>query len=573
MLTTSEAKASHLENTLTISILSALCLLYVYLLLSPTQPHVPAKSHSYVIQTDTKEAFDAFMSAYASHNSYSGGWDWGKDGNSSSSSSSSAGGKSGEYYRNWGKSEHADDFFLGEEKDSNRLQEGGSQQQKEEPNEPSKNFRCRACWLSIRSELNYKYLWMHTGESMWMGATATMDTPLHRKAFEVVPVNEDCSGGGWVRLREGDSKGFVMMVPPSPEFNVEEWVVKIGESGLTPTANDTRYHFLLEEEGYLLNRGAMAFVNVMPQAEYSVRGHSGGWDRSKAATREYGAMMHFQFINASLVLEAIAKEEREEKEAEEEDKVYIQQIATFPSSTVEKRVISFGLYGAKEKYTAGAIRNSELSKVYFPGWICRFYVTSDVPAEVVAQLRQNGAEIEGIPVGKGYSSGMFWRFMVASDSTVDRYIVRDVDSRLNARDRIAVEDWIDSKYPVHVLRDHVNHCIVMNGGMWGGVKTVLPFMKDRINEWASRDEYMADLHFLEQKIWPDIKHKQIAHDSYCCDRYPNARPFPSKRPATYQHVGQVFDAHDNPRLMDIDGFIRGVPVPQSCRKEPQWLYG
>jgi hypothetical protein len=40
-----------------------------------------------------------------------------------------------------------------------------------------------------------------------------------------------------------------------------------------------------------------------------------------------------------------------------------------------------------------------------------------------------------VPAGMGYSSGMFWRFMVASDSTVDRYIVRDVDSRLNARDR------------------------------------------------------------------------------------------------------------------------------------------
>jgi len=52
---------------------------------------------------------------------------------------------------------------------------------------------------------------------------------------------------------------------------------------------------------------------------------------------------------------------------------------------------------------------------------------------------------------------------VASDPAVDRYIVRDVDSRLNARDRIAVEDWIHSSYPAHILRDHVNHCIPMNG--------------------------------------------------------------------------------------------------------------
>jgi hypothetical protein len=138
---------------------------------------------------------------------------------------------------------------------------------------------------------------------------------------------------------------------------------------------------------------------------------------------------------------------------------------------------------------------------------------------------------------------------------------------------MAVEEWIESKYPVHIVRDHVNHCIVMNGGMWGGVKLAIPFMKERVEAWQSRDEYMADLHFLEQKIWSDIKHKQIAHDSYCCDRYPNTKPFPTKRYSTYQHVGQVFDAHDEPRLMDIDGFIRGVPVPGSCRKQPDWIYG
>ena len=30
--------------------------------------------------------------------------------------------------------------------------------------------------------------------------------------------------------------------------------------------------------------------------------------------------------------------------------------------------------------------------------------------------------------------------------------------------RMAVEEWISSKYKVHILRDHINHCIVMNGG-------------------------------------------------------------------------------------------------------------
>ena len=62
-------------------------------------------------------------------------------------------------------------------------------------------------------------------------------------------------------------------------------------------------------------------------------------------------------------------------------------------------------------------------------------MTSDVPQTVLGNLTDLGAEIKEIPSGKGYSSGMFWRFMVADDPTVDRYIVRDTDSRLNARER------------------------------------------------------------------------------------------------------------------------------------------
>jgi hypothetical protein len=113
----------------------------------------------------------------------------------------------------------------------------------------------------------------------------------------------------------------------------------------------------------------------------------------------------------------------------------------------------------------------------------------------------------------------------------------------------------------------------MSGGLWGGTKGAIPNMQDKINRWKRRDRYMDDIHFLEQSIWPEIKHKQVAHDSYCCDRYPNTRPFPTKRFTDYQHVGQVFSELDEPRLSDIDGFIRNVTNPPNCRKQPDWIYG
>ena len=417
-LVSDKSKKISNENLLTIIILGVLTIIYIYLMLSPTQRHVPVKPRHFVIKRQTLKEFNEYMKDYHGSSSY----EW--SGNNYFTSSS-------RNYSEWGNEGKADDFFLdGYEPDDNTE----SRQESSGPIIPSKNFRCLNTWITIRSELNYKYFWMHA-ENMWMAATATMDTPLQRKAFQIIPVNENCEDG-WVRLKEGDTDSFMMMSISSLNDTKadDEWVVKLGTNQLNETLDDYRYHFLLEEEGYVLNRAKPSFLNVMSDSEYTVRGHSSSWDKDSPANREYGSQVHFQMINESDVIESHNKEYKEEQEAIEQDKKYIIDISNYPKST-EKRVISFGLYGNKPKYINGAIRNAELSHIYFPGWVCRYYVTSDVPTEVLDKLKALDSEIEVIPNGMGYSSGMFWRFFVASDDTVDRYIVRDVDSRLNARDR------------------------------------------------------------------------------------------------------------------------------------------
>ena len=416
----STTASSNKDNWITITILGALASIYIYLLLSPSQPHLLTTNRNFVIQKDTMAAYTIFYDSFKKGKT-STFETWGANTNYSYSSSN----------KEWGAVGDKDDFFLtGYEKDYPTRSPTAAVTG---PVVPSESFRCSEGWLTIRAEINYKYLWMHTGENGWMGATATMDTPLHRRSYQMVPVNDSCEKG-WLRLREADSAGFLMMVAPSGSFALDEWVVKVGSTLLNETAIDERYHFLLEEAGYLLNKGSMAFINVLPEAEYGVRGHTSGWDRTKAAGRQYGAMMHFNFVNSSDVQNAIAEEEVDIRETDAEDVRLVAQIAAFPKSN-EKRVISFGLYGTREKYTIGAVHNAELVGKYFPGWICRYYVTSDVPESILDSLRKAGAEIENVPKGMGYSSGMFWRFMVAGDSSVDRFIVRDVDSRLNARDR------------------------------------------------------------------------------------------------------------------------------------------
>ena len=68
------------------------------------------------------------------------------------------------------------------------------------------------------------------------------------------------------------------------------------------------------------------------------------------------------------------------------------------------------------------------------------------------------------------------------------------------------------------------------------------------------------------------------HDAYTCSKFPNSRPFPTRRLANYQHVGQVFTPDgpggaDKARMGDINGFMRGRETPLSCRKQPGWKFG
>eukprot|EP01080_Neovahlkampfia_damariscottae_P000410 gene410-6823_t len=229
----------------------------------------------------------------------------------------------------------------------------------------------------------------------------------------------------------------------------------------------------------------------------------------------------------------------------------------------ENRIISFGLYGNLPKYTFGAIRNVELQKQIFPDWKCRFYVDETVPKNIIDQLKVSGAEIVEVDskLYNGTIRGMFWRFFVSADPTVDRFIIRDTDSRLNLREKFAIDEWIKSKKGVHSMRDHFEHNFPFNG-MWGAVKGAVPNLMELSKNYV-REKYFADMNLLAEKVYPLVKNNMISHDSYHCKKW-GAKPFPTRRFAK-EHVGGVFDENDNPRVGDM---LVMKPTPVECRAHP-----
>lgn len=179
-----------------------------------------------------------------------------------------------------------------------------------------------------------------------------------------------------------------------------------------------------------------------------------------------------------------------------------------------RRIISFSLWGSASLYTQGALENVRLAAEFYPGWTCRIHHDESVPASVLGDLAAAGAELVAMEAGSGPVRGLFWRFLVSDDPTVSHFLCRDADSRLNSRERAAVDAWLASGLPFHVMRDHIMHTDLMLAGMWGGQAGILPPMAPLVEVAArAEDGRLGDQRFLGRVVWPLIEGCCLVHDS------------------------------------------------------------
>jgi hypothetical protein len=205
-------------------------------------------------------------------------------------------------------------------------------------------------------------------------------------------------------------------------------------------------------------------------------------------------------------------------------------VPPFRKDAPERNVISFSLWGTSDRYLSGALRNARLARDLYPAWRARFYVDATVPRDVLDQLRDEAADIVMMPAPSRDYAGLFWRFLVADDPHVDRYLIRDADSVINTRERVAVDAWIASGRHFHVMRDWWTHVTPIMAGMWGGVRGALPPLAPLIDSFVSEAARRAqvgriiDHMFLQEKIWPIVRKSVLAHDSIF--RFDGAEDFP-----------------------------------------------
>ena len=247
-----------------------------------------------------------------------------------------------------------------------------------------------------------------------------------------------------------------------------------------------------------------------------------------------------------------------------------------------KKIISFSLYGTAPCYQNGALENVQFAKRIYPGWFCRFYISQEIPQNIVNALRQNGAEVI-LKTRKYKSDGMFWRFLPAGEPGNDVVIVRDADSRITEREKAAVDAWLESGDAFHIMRDHPLHTARIMGGMWGVRGGRLSDIHALICKWQARrflDREACFRHkgmdqiFLTEMVYPRIQHDVCIHSEFTCFEGEKVSPFPVRGThgefvgIAYQDLASTGnDVTNNYHRKDVKEFLHDILIQSTAYKK------
>ena len=213
------------------------------------------------------------------------------------------------------------------------------------------------------------------------------------------------------------------------------------------------------------------------------------------------------------------------------------------------KYLSFSLWGNKPIYNIGTIRNAELWKNIYSDWKMVVFYDSSVPIETINSLKE--LSVECIDMSDKNIYGMFWRFFAVDLPNSEYCIFRDSDSRIIIREKMDVDEWLESGKTLHVMRDHPYHMIPCGndrlgilGGMWGIKSKKIPLTK-MIQNYPNKSKifYGEDQTFL-RTIYSLFEKDRFTHDDFF-----EKIPFPIKR-ENGRFIGERIDEYENPLTED-----------------------
>lgn len=196
------------------------------------------------------------------------------------------------------------------------------------------------------------------------------------------------------------------------------------------------------------------------------------------------------------------------------------------------KVISFCLWGSEPRYTVGLIKNIELASIFYPDWVCWVYIHHLVSRDIfdflltcknVKTITINTDEV--VP-----TKFMLNRFLPILSFDVKCFISRDIDTRIQPREVLAVDEWLESNKTLHIMRDHPQHFPRILGGMYG-IKCSDELSNfnwiDSINNFFTvNNNKKDDQDFLLAYIYSKFENERIVHDEIRKYEGFECKPFP-----------------------------------------------
>lgn len=179
------------------------------------------------------------------------------------------------------------------------------------------------------------------------------------------------------------------------------------------------------------------------------------------------------------------------------------------------KVISFCVYGDKDKYCRGLAENLILIRDILPDYHCFIYVGDRVPEHWI-ELYKSYPFVRIFFAGRIGHDNAINRFYAIDEPDVEIAFSKDIDARLHERDIWCIRHFEHSHFSFHTTRDHPYHGIEILAGIWGIKRGCLPItIAELYREYnptgTTINKIQHDQYFLRDKIYPLVASKTIVY--------------------------------------------------------------
>jgi hypothetical protein len=214
-----------------------------------------------------------------------------------------------------------------------------------------------------------------------------------------------------------------------------------------------------------------------------------------------------------------------------------------------RKVLSYCVFGNQKKYCLGMIKNLEQISNLLPDFKVYIYLGNDVPQEYVDQYKN----FKNVTLIQRNYTGLILtmeRFLCL-DEDFYAVFVRDADSRFGERDLWCIRNFLDSKFNISTIRDHMWHGRELMAGHTAVKRTANISIQKNLTEFISKTQninyYQNDQDFIIKYIFHKHKQDIIAYSEHHDFGEASTLTIPIPRKSNEDFCGNVylFDKNDN----------------------------